>query len=398
MIIKWNQNNMNCIFFKLPKSAKRMHLTLTIKTGSMDDGKKKGRAHFLEHLLILSLNRLNIDYNQYDIIGTTSFDKITYKISCKNSLERIQTAIHILHIIMSGKFIDESYMEIVRSDIIEEYAMFSKKKEQIDLLKMLIEDKNIISSVPIGNLTSIKGISYDDILEYVYNDYRRASISISVVGHVNLNKIKNIIAYEFNNLKRALNPDDIADNISFNLIHTRWLVHNSNGFKIYLRINPIHMYDAPLKERVIEDLALIIIENLIEVYFYRELHIITSVKVTKIRYNRLYIFTCIDITGDTESLNKWYLHNKPKVTSLFYNYIKGEMDKLYFDSFKKEYIKIIKKVTGDLIDNEIVNNFVYGDPIFLKNKYLVTLREVELTSTLEKLFCWFYNDDIKIKN
>lgn len=365
--------------------AKTVCIKLLINVGSTHDNEKRGISHFLEHMLIEPFKSNNEFRKKYRLLGTTSFEYTSYEIECYNNLDNITNAFVILKNIISGQYLSYNTLESVRKDINNEFD-FLMKKIVLQNLHAIFLEKGINLSPPIGTKNFISSITYDDIVLFHKNNYSYAPISIFVSGSIDLNIIKNIIEHIFNNFEKRDIWKIPETTITNNNILKKYLITNTSNDNLKLYIENFHI-NFSLYNRVLEDFALVIIENLIESYFKKTRNLQIQNKVTKIRLFGQYNYLSIEFRNLDTIYNSFF--------KSLYLFIEEELPKVLID-FLDEYINFIinsSQLKVCTLNDELKNHFLYHEPLYDNDKYIKYLSQLKINEVKDILYKWLYESE-----
>ncbi|WP_303863569.1 insulinase family protein [Alkalibaculum bacchi] len=375
-----NNLDLECIHVA---DTKTVCINLLISVGANCDNEKKGVAHFLEHMLIEALKNDVQFISKYRLLGTTSFDYTSFEIECVNDMNIIEEAFIILENIINGRYLSCDYLETVRRDIEFEFE-YLKSKTDLQNIQAIFLKKGMPLSQPIGTKDFISKATFDDTVLFHKLNYHSASMFIFVVGPVDFNSIQNNVKSVFNDLKgKSIWQKSETRIKQFHVLKKSSIFNiNSNGSKIYIENSYVHL---SLYNRVVEDFALMVLDNIIEDYLEEYFNLKTSCNITKIRILGKFNYICIAIKGQN------ILFNDSFFIKLYYfikNILPGVMTNIL-----NEYIDFIKhtpQLNACVISDELRNNFLYGEPIYDKEKYLECLYNLQLFEIIDVLYCWLY--------
>lgn len=363
--------------------TKTVCVNLFISAGANCDNEKKGVAHFLEHMLIEALKKDLQFISKYRLLGTTSFDYTSFEIECINDMDIIEDAFVILKNIINGRYLSSDYLETVRRDIELEFEYLNSKTDLQNLQSIFLK-KGMPLSQPIGTKDFISKATFEDIVLFHKLNYHNASIYIFVVGPIDVNIIQNNAKIIFNDLKEKSILQSQETHIKQFCVSKKSNVFNinSNGTKIYIENTYLHL---SLYNRAVEDFALMVLDNFMEDYLEEYFNFKTSCNITKIRILGKFNYICIAIKGQNILFNdsffiKLYYFIKKKLPGVMTNILNEYID----------FIKHTPQLNACVICDEIRNNFLYGEPIFDKEKYVECLYELESFEIIDILYCWLY--------
>lgn len=390
---KWKlSNNISCLAYQVPYETDKACLSLVINVGSLYDETQKGISHYLEHMLIMAVENISKLNGNLSISGYTDFEYTVYRIECINSsIESIRTSLSILVNILTGEALTPKNMEKARADILEEYNCFQRKNDIFPLIKNLTSDRLLLSFLPIGYSDVIKTISFEDILKHHLKWYSKEAVAVSIISAYDNTEIRFLISSEFEKSEKSLHTSFNNTEMNHDFSSIRLLLQeDAKNFNIYVKISS--SLNNSMKNRILEDFGFIVIENYLEKYFRDCCKIEVDVQTTKTRYSKRYRFFCIKIRSLSDEIDVWLKNHKDIVPALFYEYIIENFYKSDFDSYKTAYVQnllIAKEINIFMLDDEVKNYFVFGDPIYEKNDYLTQLKNVKYEEILILLKKWF---------
>lgn len=391
MVKEWQlNNNIQCVTYQVPYMADEACVSLVVSVGSLYDGTKKGIAHYLEHMLIMSVdNSINIS-EDLSIRGYTDFDYTIYQIKCPNNICSIRRSISILHNILSGEHLELKDMERARVAILEEYHVFQAKKDLVSLMKILTEEENLFSSLPIGDLNIISTICFKSIVNYHLKWYRKESVGVSVVSTLGHNQIENLISDEFRTTEKLMHASFNSTGMTPSSLTSRWLFPR-DGKELNIYIKNTSSLANNMKSRVIEDLGFIICENYMEEYFRDQWEMKVDVNVVKFRYSKQCRFYCIKIKGTTDEFDTWLKGQKDNAVFQLYEYTIKNFHQEEFNLYKTYYaenIMLAKEPSIFKLSEDITNYFIFNDPIYEKKEYVNTVGLIQYEQITEILRKW----------
>ncbi|MCX6745106.1 MAG: pitrilysin family protein [Candidatus Parcubacteria bacterium] len=184
------------------KESQSVALFLIYKVGSRYEKEAKifGISHFIEHLMFKGtkkrpstlaiskeLDSIGADYNAF-----TAKDHTAYHI--KVNAENLDLACDILSDMLHNSLFDKDKLEQEKGVILEEIKMY--EDQPIQYAEMLFEEQ-IFSGSDLehniaGTRASVKGISREDIINYLQNFYSPQNAILVIAGKIDKN-IKKIL-------------------------------------------------------------------------------------------------------------------------------------------------------------------------------------------------------------
>ncbi|MEL7120539.1 MAG: insulinase family protein [Bacteroidota bacterium] len=210
------ENGLTYYIQKNRKPEKRVQLSLTVKTGSLqEEDDQLGIAHFVEHMAFngtthFAKNEL-IDYLEStgmrfgaDLNAYTSFEETVYLLESRtDSLEYLEKSFLILEDWASGIQFDPEEVEKERGVVIAEWRsrLSPQQRMQQQSFPVLYKNSRYAERLPIGDPEIIKNISVDRIKQFYLDWYRPDLMAIIVVGDVDVAWVENEIKNRFAKLK-----------------------------------------------------------------------------------------------------------------------------------------------------------------------------------------------------
>ena len=346
--------------------SQHIYVELLVRVGSSQDGRLKGIAHFLEHMLLGFDRVMNIASANYEHIwGNTSFISTSYKIQVRDGQEsNLKDCLEILRNICLGKTLDENLWGIVFIDI------FSSNKKEASLLSNLSCEKIYF---PIGEKEYLFKFDYNKVLSFFRTFYSNSPIALIVTGNITFKNIEQLIKEVFDSVhfEKSLTRNNSA------IVQSKGCYFcNYNSEQIFMIKR--NMNDCSLENRVIEDISFIICEEIIERTYFDVLHKECDVYCKRILYDNERQFICIEVK----------CHDDIKVSPESWHNIGTELLKQsakvvcreIFDNIKNEYSLSIEKngqITPEQYIGEAEKNFLFGIDIFQKNLYLDYIKRAD---------------------
>lgn len=358
-------------------------VTLAVKVGSVNDGDSKGIAHFLEHMLIVSLsNAAQIAPDQFRIKGTTDFDKTLYEISCADTPEDINQAITLLLEIYSGRLLKIIDMDEVRKDVAEEHDRFHENGQTV-LFRTLIDNAELLNSLPIGSRRYIERISFEELQAFHQRNYLTTAAHILIVSGSEDEFIRQFLYRRVETLGILRRIDGRYNHSATKYISKKYLFTAAHDTKW-----SIFLHDAPGSSvvpgmgKVIKDVALVVLDYCLN-------HIMENggIAVTKLRYSEIYKFVCI--TLPTPSIQRHSTYEN-QVSKYLFQETATLLKKELFLEIMQTYIRQISQatLTRDIAMKELIAYAIYNEPIFGGQEYSSMLHTVSYEQVLEQLSEW----------
>jgi predicted Zn-dependent peptidase len=187
------------------KESQSVALFMIYKVGSRYEKSAKifGISHFIEHLMFKGtrkrvstldlskeLDSIGADYNAFTAKDHTAYH---FKVNAEN----METACDIMSDMLYNSVFDKKKLEHEKGVILEEIKMY--EDQPIQYAEMLFEEKIFAGSDLEHNIAgtreSVKGISRQDIMEYLENFYSPQNAVLVIAGKINKNIRKTLDKY-----------------------------------------------------------------------------------------------------------------------------------------------------------------------------------------------------------
>ena len=201
---------------KNKKPKDKVYVKLVIKAGSvMEEPNQLGLAHLLEHMafngsknfpkdsLDQFMSSIGLDIGSH-YNASTGHLNTSYEFEIpSDSPNNIKTIIEILADISNNLSLEEVAFERERKIVEEEWrGDFGANKRYSDqLFKYIYKDSFLLERKPIGKIEVIRNFKYSDAIDYYQKWYQPNLMGIFVIGDVEINNIKNLIAKNFSSFK-----------------------------------------------------------------------------------------------------------------------------------------------------------------------------------------------------
>ena len=167
-------------YIYIPCDMTDIYVGVMIKKGAMNDGGKKGLAHFVEHMLLCIPKIELMNANRF-IKGTTFLDKTSYVISDDNSLENFINNIELMSNIVNGNYIFKDNVKKIKNDILREFYETMRARE-IEIEKDFLKKSKIANYLPIGTKKDILNIEFEDIIDFFNSNYILENMQLCILG------------------------------------------------------------------------------------------------------------------------------------------------------------------------------------------------------------------------
>lgn len=169
--------------------------------GSRVDGKIKGTAHFLEHMLCketpkISLNQFNkfIRNNNINSNAFTSENYLVLYADTPNS--SLNETCKVYSELLSNKHFKKDSIDLERMAINQEILIAKDDDSGFEEIRRLIQ-KNFRPNAVLGTKNSIAKIDEGILKDYINKNFVSENLVISVVSNLEFDEIKNIIENNF---------------------------------------------------------------------------------------------------------------------------------------------------------------------------------------------------------
>lgn len=183
-------NGMRLIFKKVEKDRPAT-LFVCVKAGSVNEtDKNNGISHFIEHLNFKgtktrSAKQISTELEEIGANANAFTSKFTTCFFATTLTEQMENCFDILSdIVFNSKYAEED-IERERKVVYEEIDMYADDPEGVsyeEFTKNFYEGSSLQKTV-LGTKKSLKGITRQDIVDYVKSNYIAPNIIVSVVGH-----------------------------------------------------------------------------------------------------------------------------------------------------------------------------------------------------------------------
>lgn len=199
-------NGMRLVFKKVEKDRPAT-LFVCVKAGSVNEtDKNNGISHFIEHLNFKgtqkrSAKQISTEFEEIGANANAFTSKFTTCYFATTLAEQMENCFDILSdIIFNSKYSDED-IDRERKVVFEEIDMYADDPESVsyeEFTKNFYEGTTLQKTV-LGTKKSLKGITRQDIVDYVKSNYIAPNIIVSVVGHFEEDFIEKLTCKYFSN-------------------------------------------------------------------------------------------------------------------------------------------------------------------------------------------------------
>lgn len=206
---------------QIPKN--KAYVELVIKAGSLhENDDQQGLAHLLEHMAFNGtksfpknkideyLNSLGLSIGA-DFNASTGFTKTIYKFQVPtNTIEPLDTGVHILSEIASELTLEDEAFERERKIVEEEWRMDLGKFDRIleQQKPYIFKNSKYLVRDPIGKMGVIRNFKYQTAKDYYNQFYRPELMGVFIIGDIDQKKAEQIVKKYFANIKAKVPPID----------------------------------------------------------------------------------------------------------------------------------------------------------------------------------------------
>lgn len=197
-------NGMRLVFKKVEKDRPAT-LFVCVKAGSVNEtDKNNGISHFIEHLNFKGTNKrsakqISTELEEIGANANAFTSKFTTCFFATTLADQMENCFDILSdIIFNSKYAEED-IEKERKVVYEEIDMYADDPEGVsyeEFTKNFYAGTNLQKTV-LGTKKSLKGITRQDIVDYVKSNYIAPKIVVSVVGHFDEDYIEKLTCKYF---------------------------------------------------------------------------------------------------------------------------------------------------------------------------------------------------------
>jgi predicted Zn-dependent peptidase len=169
-----------------------------------EDIQNLGISHFIEHMMFKGTDRRSakdiaesIDFVGGQINAFTSKESTCYY--TKSLDTHLDLCIDVLSdMIFNSKF-EEKDIDVEKKVVLEEINMYDDTPEELayDLLYKAVWDGNPLGYPILGNKDTLKGITRDDIIKYVKENYTPYNTVVAIAGNFNEEETLKMIREKF---------------------------------------------------------------------------------------------------------------------------------------------------------------------------------------------------------
>lgn len=184
----------------VPSASAISHACIIVNSGSRDEqSEKSGLAHFIEHLIFKRTEKRNTNQilNRLESVGADLNAYTTKEYTCIHASflnPYLDRTLELFNDIVFHSTFPEEEMDKEKSVVLDEIASYLDQPEEAiyDDFEDLVFDGHPLGRNILGNTDSVSGISKQDILQFIKDNYHTDKIVIAVLGNYTLNKVVKI--------------------------------------------------------------------------------------------------------------------------------------------------------------------------------------------------------------
>lgn len=174
------------------------YFALICQSGSQQDYKRCGTAHFVEHMLLEGAKRkLSYFPNQCAVQGKTGIDRTVLFLSCKSGYENIKIIFKIYHDIISGENLNKKLVNKIRNDLIFEYNNRVIDNPFFEMYQEVLTFAGITEHMPIGKKNDIMKINFRDLKRYFLLNYKPDNLVLLCSTKMEIERVYSIFNHVF---------------------------------------------------------------------------------------------------------------------------------------------------------------------------------------------------------
>ncbi|MCU0666644.1 MAG: insulinase family protein [Candidatus Omnitrophica bacterium] len=203
-------NGLRLVTAAMPR-MRSASLGIFIKVGGRnEEGKIKGAAHFIEHLLFKGSKKYSCRRLKEAIegVGGTLNGFTSEEVTCylvKTPAEHLDTSLDVLSDMVLNPLFLASEIEKERTVILEEIKMYQDLPQSYvhELLDNILWPRHPLGESILGSVETISAMKRSDILDFKKTHYNASNIVISACGKVGHEKLARKFKTIFSGLKRS---------------------------------------------------------------------------------------------------------------------------------------------------------------------------------------------------
>jgi zinc protease len=402
LIVKTLDNGFKYFTYYNDSQKNMIRISLVVKAGSlMENDNEIGIAHFIEHMCIYNNYRFlyeqqsNNNVRNSLLIGYTNFYETVYSINCKS--EELNNYLPIFKNILSGDNILKSNINHIKHEVIDEISRETctanyKLKEII--LPEIVNKKIFKNKLPLGNLESIKNISYESIMKFHSNWYKTQNSALFIVGQTEECNVKDLIENYFSRIQKSSENFRIPIAIEKSL-HRKILINTIknleyNEIQFYYLKSSLYSNEIKydLETKILEYFCLTLIERDICTMFSKNKLDFSKIEFVSRRLMYNFNFNILQLDTDKNFYKKIkYIIQVIKKLSNF-GFTKQEFDRyreLFLLELTEYYNRAKLTINNKDLTKECIDNYLYDEPIISLNREYSTCLSIISTISFEEI-------------
>ncbi|MEK3788864.1 M16 family metallopeptidase [Paenibacillus sp. FSL K6-1230] len=176
-------NGSTCLIRETDVQVERVVLCLAVRAGSLlESEQRNGLAHLVEHMNMnfdkFALHPSTLSHTSY---GYTDFDRTVYVIELSNDWTSIEQGLVILRNIALGTYLDSAFFSAVKEEVMDEITALSSRRPSL-VYRHIFEQSPLQARMPIGNLSHVKQLDFEKVVEFHRSWYVPENLSVIAVG------------------------------------------------------------------------------------------------------------------------------------------------------------------------------------------------------------------------
>jgi predicted Zn-dependent peptidase len=236
----------------VPSASAISHACIIINTGSRDEKENQsGLAHFIEHLVFKRTEKRNTNQilNRLESVGADLNAYTTKEYTCIHASflnPYLDRTLELFNDIIFHSTFPEDEMEKEKSVILDEIASYQDQPEEAiyDDFEDLLFSNHPLGRNILGTAQSIEGISREDVLQFIADNYHTDKIVVAVIGNYTFSKLIKTGSKHYESIKENVHqPQRKApeQNELFNQLLNKPITqaHTVLGAKAYSLYDPL---------------------------------------------------------------------------------------------------------------------------------------------------------------
>jgi predicted Zn-dependent peptidase len=236
----------------VPSASAISHACIIINTGSRDEKENQsGLAHFIEHLVFKRTEKRNTNQilNRLESVGADLNAYTTKEYTCIHASflnPYLDRTLELFNDIIFHSTFPEDEMEKEKSVILDEIASYQDQPEEAiyDDFEDLLFSNHPLGRNILGTAKSIEGITREDVLQFIADNYHTDKIVVAVIGNYTFPKLIKTGSKHYESIKENVHqPKRKApeENAIFNQLLKKPITqaHTVLGAKAYSLYDPL---------------------------------------------------------------------------------------------------------------------------------------------------------------